>query len=100
MASDRLTDGLTGGMPRGRGASLNPRNRFEPVRLHVSGAYLDQRQADGEDQARQYPTQVYADQSRTIINRIDPCKSPDIPFQFTINPYRGCEHGCIYVSVP
>jgi DNA repair photolyase len=36
---------------------------------------------------------VYRDRSRTIINRVE---SPELPFRWTINPYRGCEHGCIY----
>jgi DNA repair photolyase len=38
-------------------------------------------------------TRVYADTSRTIIN---PVNSPDLSFSWTVNPYRGCEHGCIY----
>ncbi|NOG54313.1 MAG: PA0069 family radical SAM protein [Planctomycetes bacterium] len=38
-------------------------------------------------------TRLYADNSRTLINRVD---SPDLGFRWTINPYRGCEHGCIY----
>ena len=38
-------------------------------------------------------TTVTTDNSKTIINRI---RSPDLPFDRTINPYRGCEHGCIY----
>ena len=38
-------------------------------------------------------TVVYEDHARTIINRVD---SPDLGFNWTINPYRGCEHGCIY----
>jgi len=42
---------------------------------------------------RLLPTQVFRDNSRTVINEVD---SPDLPFRWTINPYRGCEHGCIY----
>ncbi|TVQ57842.1 MAG: PA0069 family radical SAM protein [Phycisphaerales bacterium] len=79
---------------RGRGSStLNPGNRFEPVRLHVLGEYLDEQQQEHPD-GRQIATRVFHDRTRTIINRV--ADSPDIPFRWTINPYRGCEHGCIY----
>jgi len=63
--------------PRGRGASGNPPNRFAPLHL--------------EDPAPR--TQFLRDASKTFINYND---SPDIGFDASINPYRGCEHGCIY----
>lgn len=51
----------------------------------------------GGEAARSTPrlvrTQVYTDRSRSVINHVD---SPDIGYEWTINPYRGCEHGCIY----
>ena len=79
---------------RGRGSSsLNPGNRFEPVRLHVLGEHLDQ-QREEHPEGRQIATRAFPDHSRSIINRV--ADSPDIPFRWTINPYRGCEHGCIY----
>ena len=81
---------------RGRGAADNPPNRFERLSLTVvdsGGAaavdVLPEELADG----RRVDTAVYEDHSRTVINRVD---SPDLPFRWTINPYRGCEHGCIY----
>lgn len=77
---------------RGRGAQLNPPNRFEPVRLSVLGEYMDELARDLPHGA-QVPTRVFRDAARSIINRVD---SPDMPFNWTINPYRGCEHGCIY----
>ncbi len=89
-------DLLTSGLARGRGAQLNPANRFEDVRLHVLGDHLDElARACPEALSRgvQLTTQVHADETRSIINRVD---SPDIPFNWTINIYRGCEHGCIY----
>ena len=85
-------DALTIGHARGRGAQINPPNRFEPVRLSVLGETLD-------DAAREHPegkqvrTVVLFDRARTIINPVD---SPDVGMKWTINPYRGCEHGCIY----
>src|SRR5690606_31801914 len=86
-------DGLTEGAVRGRGAALRPGNRFETVRLHVLGEHLDELVRDGEG-ASQVRTQVIADDSRTVINKV--ADSPDIHFDWSINPYRGCEHGCIY----
>lgn len=65
-----------------RGTGDNPENRYEP--LHV--------EPDPDDDART-PTEVYADASRTLLAEN---KSPDIPFRYSLNPYRGCEHGCIY----
>ncbi len=46
-----------------------------------------------ESGERRIPTRVYRDKSRTLINPVD---SPDLNFSWSINPYRGCEHGCIY----
>lgn len=77
---------------RGRGSGLNPGNRFEDVRLHVLGEHLDASRAESP-QGVQARTQVLADDSRTIINPVD---SPDLGMKWTVNPYRGCEHGCVY----
>jgi DNA repair photolyase len=71
---------------RGRGAADNPGNRFE--RLHY------QLEGDEDEQQTGAPkTQLLRDTSRTIIAYND---SPDVGFSASINPYRGCEHGCIY----
>jgi DNA repair photolyase len=71
---------------RGRGAAENPGNRFE--RLH----YQPDPDLDPEEEpARQ--TEFLRDTSRSIIARNG---SPDVGFDASINPYRGCEHGCIY----
>ncbi len=73
---------------RGRGAVTNPAARFEPLaREHF---------ADGWDIAEEGPplkTEVIMERARSIITRND---SPDISFDRSINPYRGCEHGCVY----
>jgi DNA repair photolyase len=96
MADDyTFRDALPRGPQRGRGAGLNPGNRFEPIRLHVLGEFLDEEQNDPDrGGAGRTPTQVFADQTRKLINRV--AKTSDVPFDWTINPYRGCEHGCIY----
>jgi DNA repair photolyase len=73
---------------RGRGAGVNPSGRFEPVSRHVFD--------DGWDTIEELPpfkTEVQVEKPRTIITRNE---SPDISFDRSINPYRGCEHGCVY----
>jgi DNA repair photolyase len=70
---------------KGRGANLNPPNRFE--RLHVEP--LD----DHWEDDRTVETEFLVDASRTILAKND---SPDLDFTYSINPYRGCEHGCVY----
>jgi DNA repair photolyase len=73
--------------PRGRGASDNPGNRYCQ---HETFSFDD---GWGTQEARKLRTQVGVDHSRKAISYND---SPDIPFDRSINPYRGCEHGCIY----
>ncbi|HEV2720768.1 MAG TPA: radical SAM protein, partial [Thermoanaerobaculia bacterium] len=69
----------------GRGASWNPQNRFETL------AYVADDEAEHDDST---PRTLYMrDPTRTIIARND---SPDVGFDCSINPYRGCEHGCAY----
>src|SRR5947209_13715285 len=69
---------------KGRGASWNPTNRFETIE------YV----RDEEAEEQPAPTTLFLrDPTRTIIAHND---SPDVGFDTSINPYRGCEHGCIY----
>src|SRR5262245_48291909 len=70
---------------RGRGAASNPANRFEKT------SYQTSEWDDAEDPSRR--TIFLKDETRSIINYND---SPDVGFSASINPYRGCEHGCIY----
>src|SRR5262249_42720134 len=69
----------------GRGAADNPPNRFEPIHYEPD----PEADADGPGPA----TQFYRDTARSIIATND---SPDVGFEASINPYRGCEHGCAY----
>jgi DNA repair photolyase len=72
--------------PKGRGATENPPNRFE--KLHV------ERDPDCPPEETIDPrTEFYPDQTQSILSHND---SPDIPFRYSINSYRGCEHGCAY----
>ncbi|MDN2583696.1 PA0069 family radical SAM protein [Aquibium sp. ELW1220] len=73
---------------RGRAAGINPSGRFEALRRDVFD--------DGWDTIEDLPpfkTEVQTEKPRTIITRNE---SPDISFDRSINPYRGCEHGCVY----
>jgi DNA repair photolyase len=77
---------------RGRGASWSPANRFE--KLHVDLSDVDVVDVDLTQDERPRPvTQYFRDGSRSIITRNN---SPDVGFETSVNPYRGCEHGCIY----
>lgn len=79
---------------RGRGALENPSGRFEALVLDGEAeTYNSLCEADLEEPDRQIPTQVFRDGSRSIVATND---SPDIGMEATVNPYRGCEHGCIY----
>jgi DNA repair photolyase len=81
---------------KGRGAISNPDGRFEPRRRVAIDDGWGRGAGMPDDDAHAPPapaTTLAADASRTIIARNE---SPDIPFTQSINPYRGCEHGCIY----
>jgi DNA repair photolyase len=81
-----------GTSPKGRGSHINPPNRF-------GGPYnvpdLEQVEHDQEylDSLHNRPTRYLPDRSRTVVAEND---SPDVGFRFSINPYRGCSHGCAY----
>lgn len=83
---------LVDGPARGRGAQLNPANRFDRLSLEVLDEHLEHAASECPD-GTQVATEVYEDASRSIVNPVD---SPDLSFKWTINPYRGCEHGCVY----
>ncbi|HEX4265036.1 MAG TPA: PA0069 family radical SAM protein [Verrucomicrobiae bacterium] len=73
-------------IPAHRGAAANPPNRFEKIHL--------ERDEDWNPEEDPLPrTQFLKDSSKSIIAYND---SPDIGFEASVNPYRGCEHGCIY----
>ncbi|HKM58503.1 MAG TPA: hypothetical protein VJX28_07130, partial [Chthoniobacterales bacterium] len=72
---------------RGRGTSINPPNRFEALHYDLE----DWCEPDLAE--RPVRTQFLRDDSQTIIAYNN---SPDIGFDASLNPYRGCEHGCAY----
>ncbi len=72
--------------PHGRGAAANPANRFELI-------CYERNPDEPPDESPGPQTRFYGDSSRTILAHND---SPDVGFDTSINPYRGCEHGCAY----
>lgn len=82
---------------KGRGAASYVRGRFEKTVAEAEddgwgSVYADDEDSTGTAQAK-LPTQVTEERARSIVSRND---SPDIPFSQSLNPYRGCEHGCVY----
>jgi DNA repair photolyase len=74
-----------------RGAAENPPNRFEKIHLEPDAEWNPDDEDDGRPPGPR--TQFFKDLTQTVISRHN---SPDISFQASLNPYRGCEHGCIY----
>lgn len=73
---------------RGRGAQVKPANRF------LRSSYITAHPEGLDEPLQQKPdTQVFEEQARTIINKVT---SPDLGMVYSLNPYQGCEHGCIY----
>jgi DNA repair photolyase len=86
MSAPQNSTGTSPSLLRGRGATINPPNRFEQISL--------ERDADWNPEDDPAPkTQFLRDLSQSVITFND---SPDIPFRAGLNAYRGCEHGCSY----
>jgi DNA repair photolyase len=77
----------------GRGASWSPANRFEKLHIDLGDTDVVQENPWPEAERPSRRTQYFRDATKTIIARN---QSPDVGFETSINPYRGCEHGCIY----
>jgi DNA repair photolyase len=86
----KTINGAPAGPVKGRGAGLNPEGRFETL---AREAFDDGWDAVPEEEPSRPRTTVTPEHAKSIITRND---SPDVPFTYSINPYRGCEHGCIY----
>ncbi|HLX01027.1 MAG TPA: PA0069 family radical SAM protein [Trinickia sp.] len=77
---------------KGRGAVTNLQGRYEvDQREKVDDGWA--RPEDDESEAPALRTQVFEERAKSILTRNT---SPDIPFSVSLNPYRGCEHGCVY----
>jgi DNA repair photolyase len=86
----RTVTGRRGERPHGRGAATNPGGRFETVSREP---WDDGWGPEESGERGRIATRVTAERARSIISRND---TPDIPFTQSLNPYQGCEHGCIY----
>jgi DNA repair photolyase len=77
---------------KSRGAGINTPNRFEPLHLDYYDDSLEE-YFDDALELKKIKTQFFNDTTKSILAKND---SPDLGFDYSINPYRGCEHGCIY----
>jgi DNA repair photolyase len=82
-----MSDNPVKGQTRGRGANINPANRFEALR------YEWEDWCEPNPETRAIRTEFFRDDSQSIISYNN---SPDVGFDASLNPYRGCEHGCAY----
>ena len=67
------------------------------MRLHVLGEEIDRQCIDRQNDdgsSNRVERHVFLDRTQHILNQVS--KTSDVPFDWTLNPYRGCEHGCIY----
>ncbi len=88
LPTDLTGTGVDRTRRRGRGAQSNASGRYEPqARVGFDDGW------QSIEELAPFQTTVAIDTARKVITRND---SPDIPFDRSINPYRGCEHGCIY----
>jgi DNA repair photolyase len=78
--------------PAGRGSPLEPANRFLPIRAETDYEHFENDEEFFDEQGS-VATEFLADASRSVVSQND---SPDLPFRYSLNPYRGCEHGCAY----
>ncbi|SFV29903.1 PA0069 family radical SAM protein [Thermoflavifilum thermophilum] len=73
---------------KGRGAQLNPHNRFEKTRFS-----RDEPTAIDDWEQGDEPTHYIEQQTKSLVHKVE---SPDVGMMYSMNPYQGCEHGCIY----
>ena len=88
----KSTAGNHGGAAKGRGATINPEGRFEILNreAHDDGWFQEP-----DDAASKPKTVIAIEHAKSVISRH---KSPDVGFMQSINPYRGCAHGCVYCA--
>ncbi|MEM7412704.1 MAG: PA0069 family radical SAM protein [Myxococcota bacterium] len=80
-----------------RGSQENPANRFDRLAYSDAPEFVHDAPADPTDSERPLATRYFRDPSRTLLARN---QSPDIGFDVSLNPYRGCSHGCSYCLAP
>jgi DNA repair photolyase len=84
MNTTKQNDGIV----KGRGAQTNPKNKY------LLDEYLiEHPEAIDDWEKEKIKTQFFQENGKTIVNKVD---SIDLPFSYSLNPYQGCEHGCVY----
>ncbi|MCX8081538.1 MAG: PA0069 family radical SAM protein [Bacteroidia bacterium] len=76
---------------KGRGASIAPPNKFE--KHYHEPLTMDLEYLLKDDESKSIPTRLIPVEAKSMINKVN---SPDIPIEYSLNPYQGCEHGCSY----
>lgn len=76
---------------KGQGAQINPKNRFVKHDYEQESDYLNYLDAEGEELLAS--TEIIETFPKTIVNKVP---SSDVPMDWSVNPYQGCEHGCAY----
>jgi DNA repair photolyase len=87
-----MTAGRDRPLAKGRGAQIDPPNRFERTHRESDLEHVEHDE-DYLNSLRDRPTEFLPDRFRSVITEND---SPDVGFRFSLNPYRGCSHGCSY----
>jgi DNA repair photolyase len=77
----------------GRGAQVNPHNKFLSHQYTTEDSYLEYLRLNGEDVSQKRKTKIIDVYPKTIVNKV---VSPDVGMNWSLNPYQGCEHGCAY----
>jgi DNA repair photolyase len=77
----------------GRGAAVNPPNRFEPILVEADADYAELDEHGGPIERPLPQTKFFEDATESVLTHHD---SPDTGHHWGLNPYRGCEHGCAY----
>src|SRR5688500_9349420 len=77
---------------RGRGSPIAPPNRFTKLEFEEDLDYLEH-DPEAQEARRSVRTEYFRDESKSVVTEND---SPDVGFRFSLNPYRGCLHGCSY----
>jgi DNA repair photolyase len=94
LPPDYPDDAIPEPVHRGRGALSNESSRFDSERrIRTTDGWESEASSGEDDELPPLRTTLTRDATRTILARNT---SPDVPFDRSINPYRGCEHGCIY----
>ena len=78
--------------PKGHTSLSSPPNRFQKIHAEPDFDHFEN-DAESLEEHRSIATEFLPDTSKSIISENE---SPDVPFRYSLNPYRGCEHGCAY----